>query len=72
MISAMVKPIFGIVRGYPLGNGPHHVLQQVAGAGLGHAQPRSEFAESESNGIEIGRIRRQVQQSGTESLHHFV
>ena len=58
MISAMVKLILGIVPGYPLGSGSHRVLQQVAGAGMSHAWPSSEFAESALNEIAIGLIGR--------------
>ena len=72
MISALVKPIFGISPSYPPGCGPHGVLQQVAGAGLGGAQPGFEFATGQFNGVEIGRIRRQVPQPGAVALHHLV
>lgn len=54
----MVKLILGIVPGYPLGSGSHRVLQQVAGAGMSHAWPSSEFAESALNEIAIGLIGR--------------
>jgi hypothetical protein len=33
----MVKPVFGILFGYPPGGGPDGVFEQVAGTGLGHA-----------------------------------
>ena len=44
MIIAMVKTIFGILFGYPLGVGPYGFCEQVAGAGLRGAQPGLEFA----------------------------
>jgi len=49
----MVKSVFRVVFGYPLGGGPDGFLQQVAGAGLCGAQPRFEFAKSEFNGVKV-------------------
>jgi len=63
MLSAMVKPVFGILFSYPLGGCQNGLLQQVAGAYLCGAQPGFEFAESQLNGIEVGRIGCQVKQA---------
>ena len=74
----MGKPIFSIVLAYPLARGLDGGFQGFAGAGLDGAQPRFEFAEGGSHGVEVGRVVRQVQQAGPAGYNacgqagHFV
>ena len=55
VVATMVKPIFRVALGYPIGGVPD---DGSPGAGLGLAQPGLKFAEGQSDGIEIGRLRR--------------
>ena len=67
----MVKPIFRVALDYPIGGVLDGGLQGLAGAGLGRAQPRFELAEGQFNGVEIGRVRRQIQQAGAAGFDEF-
>ena len=60
IIATVVKPVFRVVPGYPVRGGLDDVFQRFAGAGLCGTQPRFEFAEGQFNGVEIGRVGRQV------------
>jgi|GEM_PF-3286084 len=71
MIPTMVNPIFGILLGYPVGGGPDGGFQGFAGAGLGRAQPSFEFTEGKFEGVEIGRIGRQIEQAGAPCRDNF-
>ena len=65
MIATMVKPVLGILFGYPLGSSQNGFFEQVTGACFGRAQPRLAFAESQLNRIEIRRVGRQIPQAGS-------
>jgi len=54
----MVKPIFRVAPGYPMGGVLNDGFQRLAGAGLGRAQSDFELAEGQFDGIEIGRTKR--------------
>ena len=65
MVAAVVKPILRVLAGNP-GQGLFQgTVQGLAGAGLGRAQGRSEFAPGLLDGRKIGRIGRQKQQAGS-------
>lgn len=61
MITAMVKPVFGILLPYPPGRGLDGGLHRLAGRGLGRAQPNFKFAEGKFDRIKIRRIGQQIQ-----------
>ena len=67
----MVKPVFGILLAYSFRGGLDNAFQRLSGAGLGGAQPGFELAESQLDGIEIGRIGRQVQQARPAGFDEF-
>ena len=67
----MVKPVFRVALGYPIGGVLDDGFQGLAGAGLGGTQPGFELAESEFNGVEIWRLRRQAQQAGSAGFNEF-
>ena len=59
MISAMVKPVFGILFGYPCGGGQQGFFERIAGTYFRGAQPDFELAEGPFNRIKVRRVRRQ-------------
>ena len=72
MISAMVKPIFGIVSGYPIGCSSNGLFEVVVGTCFGRAQPCFELAEREFNRVKIRRVRRQVAQANPLFFRNFI
>ena len=64
VVATMVKPVFRVGFGHPFRGLLDDRLQGVAGAGLGGAEPGFELAEGQFDGIEVGRVRRQVEQAG--------
>ena len=56
----MVEPNVRVALRYPIGSGLDNGFQGVPGAGLSRAQPCFELAEGPFDGIEIGRVRRQM------------
>ena len=71
MVATVVKPIFRVALGYPIGGVLDDGFQGLAGAGLGRAQSRFELAEGQFNGVKIGRVRRQIEQVGAAGFDAF-
>lgn len=67
----MVKLIFRVVFGYPMGGILADGFQGRPGAGPGRAQPGFELAEGAFDGIETGRRRRQIKQADTADFDDF-
>ena len=64
VVATVVKPIFRVALGYPIGGVLDDGFQGLAGASLSHPQPRFKFAEGQFDGVEIGRVGWQIQQAG--------
>ena len=71
MIPVMVKPVLSILVTYPFCGSLDSGFQRLAGAGSGRAQPGFELAEGEFNRIKTGRVRGQIQQTGTPCGGNF-
>jgi len=71
MVTTMVKPVFGVLLAYPVGGEANGRLQCLSGAGLGRAQPGFQLAEGEFDGVEIGRVGRQLQQASPTGFDEF-
>ena len=71
MISARFKPVFGILFRYSR-SGQYGRCEQVAGACLGGAQPRFEFAKRQLDVIKVRRVWRQVAQACPVGFHDVI
>ena len=58
MVTTMVKPVFSVLFGYPIGGSLDDAFQRLSGPGLGGAQPSFELAEDQFNRIKVRRVRR--------------
>ena len=70
-VAAMVKPVFCVVLGYPVGCRSDTGFQRFAGAGPSGAQPRFKFTKGQFDGVEVRRVGRQVAQPRSAGCDQF-
>ena len=60
VVATMVEPVLRVALRYPVGDGLNDGFKGFPGTDLDLAQPGFELAKGQFDGIEIGRIGRQV------------
>lgn len=71
MVATVVKPVFRVAPAYPLSSFLDDAFPGLPGSCLCSAQPGFELAEGQFDGVEIRRVRRQIQQAGTAGFDHL-